>query len=90
MKHALKIYHKTAFSIASTHCGHRSRKEIDHLKEKEEVGGGCTVLPDLILQGRKKVLKSRVKGEGFVHVPAKISGGGGRSKSSFAPRFRRL
>ena len=76
-KQELKICQKTAFSkIAPTHCGYRSRKEIDHLKEKEEVGGGCTVRPDLILQGRRKVLKSRVKGKGFVHVPAKIWGRG--------------
>ena len=47
--------------MASIHCGHRSRKEIDHLKEKEEVGGGCTVLPDLILQSHRKVLKFMVK-----------------------------
>ena len=71
------MFKETVFSkIASTHCGHRSRKEIDHLKEKEEVGGGCTVLPDLILQHRRKVLKSRVKGKGFVHVPTKIWGVG--------------
>ena len=43
------------------------------------MGGGCTVLPDLILQDRRKVLKSRVKEKGFVHVPAKNLEGGDQS-----------
>ena len=60
------------------------------MKEKEEVGGGCTVLPDLILQDRRKVLKSRVKGKGFVHVPAKIWGVGGDQGPPLPPKFLRL